>query len=243
MTARMSPDGTRVLDGGAIVFDGHVADPTVECPKFYKRNGYYYVFAPAGRVEPGCQLALRSRCVWGPCERRVVLKQGSSPVKGPYQGGSVDTASGEFWFLHFQDAGAYGRIVHLQPMKSLQNWPVIGDNGTPVLRYRKPDVGKMYPIVTPADSDEFNDPQLGSQWQWQANPQPNWGFPAPALGVLRLPCVTLPEGFRNFWDVPNLLLEKFPAPKFHSTARVTFSPQADGDETGLDGFRVELSER
>jgi len=233
IVSRLSSDGTHVLDDGAIVFDGHAEDPTVEGPKLYKRNGYYYIFAPAGGVAPGWQLALRARSIYGPYERRVVLSQGKSPVNGPHQGGWVDTPKGEFWFLHFQDAGAYGRILHLEPMQWVDDWPVIGDNGTPVAGYRKPDVGVPYPIATPPDSDEFNGPQIGLQWQWQANPQANWAFPSPALGVLRLVCAALPDGFRNFWDLPNLLLQKFPAPKFTATAKVTFMAAADGDETGL----------
>ena len=233
VVSRLSPDGTRVLDDGAIVFDGHASDPTVEGPKFYKRNGYYYIFAPAGGVPGGWQLALRSRSVYGPYERRVVLSQGKSPVNGPHQGGWVDTPTGQSWFLHFQDAGPYGRIVHLQPMAWVDDWPVMGNDGTPVLSHRKPDVGGSYPPVTPPDSDEFNSPRLGLQWQWPANPQSNWFFPSQALGVLRLPCLPLPDGYRNFWDVPNLLLQKFPAPKFTATAKVTFSAQEDGDETGL----------
>jgi beta-xylosidase len=229
----MSPDGTRLLDEGTLVFDGHAEDPTLEGPKFYKRNGYYYIAAPAGGVGTGWQLVLRSRNVYGPYERRVTLSQGKSSVNGPHQGGWVDTTGGEYWFLHFQDAGPYGRIVHLQPMKWVDDWPVMGDSGTPVMQHRKPNVGRVYPIVTPPDSDEFNSPHLGLQWQWQANPQPNWVFPSQALGVLRLPCLAHPEGFRNFWDVPNLLLQKFPAPKFTATARVTFVAREDGDETGL----------
>lgn len=52
--------------------------------------------------------------------------QGDSPVNGPHQGAWVDTPSGEDWFFHFQDVGAYGRLVHLQPMKWVNDWPVIG---------------------------------------------------------------------------------------------------------------------
>jgi beta-xylosidase len=231
--SRLSPDGTAVRDGGAIVFDGHAEDPTVEGPKFYKRNGYYYIFAPAGGVATGWQLALRSRSIYGPYERRVVLRQGHSTVNGPHQGGWVDTPGGEFWFVHFQDAGPYGRIVHLQPMKWVDDWPVIGDNGMPVASHRKPEVGRQYPITTPPDSDEFNAPRIGLQWQWQANPQPNWAFPSAALGVLRLLCIPLPEGARNLWEAPNVLLQKFPGPKFAATAKVKFTASADGDETGL----------
>jgi len=231
VVSRMSADGASVLDGGTIVFDGHEKDPTVEGPKFYKRNGYYYIAAPAGGVATGWQLVLRSRSVYGPFERRVVLRQGDSKVNGPHQGGWVDTPGGQFWFLHFQDAGVYGRIVHLEPMTWAEDWPVIGDHGLPVANHRKPEVGKQYPVATPPDSDEFNAPRLGLQWQWQANPQANWAFSSAALGVLRLLCV--PTTARNLWETPNVLLQKFPGPRFTSTVKVRFAALADGEETGL----------
>jgi beta-xylosidase len=230
---RMSPDGTTLLDDGAIVYDGHAQDPGIEGPKFYKRNGYYYIFAPAGGVAPGWQLALRSRSVWGPYERRVVLAQGATPVNGPHQGGWVETPRGESWFLHFQDKGAYGRVVHLQPMRWVNDWPVIGVNGEPVLTYNKPSVAGTWPMATPPDSDEFNSPDLGLQWQWAANPKPNWAFPSSALGCLRLFAVPPPPGARNLWDVPSLLTQKFPAPEFTVTTKVTFSPSSNQDRAGL----------
>jgi len=233
IVSRMDPAGTKLLDDGVMVYDGHAQDPTVEGPKFFKRNGYYYIAAPAGGVREGWQLVLRSKNVHGPYERKVVLAQGNTPINGPHQGGWVDTPSGEFWFLHFQDKGAYGRVVHLQPMKWFDDWPVIGDNGRPVLSAKKPNTGKASPVMTPPDSDEFNAAGLGLQWQWQANPKPGWIFPAGGLGFLRLFCVTLPEGFRNFWDVPNLLLQKFPAPEFTATVKVTFTARADEEKAGL----------
>ena len=233
IVSRMVPDGTRLLDDGVLVYDGHAQDPTVEGPKFYKRNGYYYIFAPAGGVPQGWQLALRSKSIYGPYERKVVLAQGKTVVNGPHQGGWVDTPSGEYWFLHFQDKGPYGRVVHLQPMKWVDDWPVIGDNGEPVLRYHKPNVGRTWPITTPVESDEFSADRLGLQWQWQANPQPDWALPSPAMGVLRLFATPRPDGYRNFWDVPNLLLQKFPADAFTATAKVTFHALDDQDQTGL----------
>lgn len=233
VVSRMSPDGTRLLDDGAIVFDGHDKNPTVEGPKFYKRNGYYYIFAPAGGVEAGWQLVLRSRNIYGPYEQEIVLAQGKTPINGPHQGAWVDTPAGASWFLHFQDKDAYGRVVHLQPMKWADDWPVIGAGGEPVRSYHKPDVARTQPVATPPDADEFNGPRLGLQWQWQANPKPNWMFPSSALGVLRLFNVPLPDGFQNFWDVPNLLLQKFPAPEFTVTTKVVFTPRADEEKTGL----------
>ncbi|HEX8142762.1 MAG TPA: glycoside hydrolase 43 family protein [Pyrinomonadaceae bacterium] len=239
IVSRMSADGTKLLDDGVMVFDGHARHPTLEGPKFYKRNGYYYISAPAGGVETGWQLVLRSKNIYGPYEEKIVLAQGKTEINGPHQGGWVDTPAGEFWFIHFQDKGAYGRIVHLQPMKWVNDWPVMGidadgdGTGEPVLSYKKPNVGKTYPVTTPLDSDEFDANRLGLQWQWHANPRTNWMFPSGALGFIRLFNVPLPEGFRNFWDVPNLLMQKFPAPEFTATTKVTFTPRTDDEKTGL----------
>lgn len=40
----LSADATRTISPSRIVFDGHEAHETCEGPKFYKRNGYYYIF-------------------------------------------------------------------------------------------------------------------------------------------------------------------------------------------------------
>lgn len=242
----MNKEGTKTIDNGVMVYDGHDLDPTIEGPKVYKRNGWYYLFAPAGGVSTGWQLVLRSKNIYGPYERKVVMDQGSTTVNGPHQGAWVDTKTGEHWFLHFQDKDAYGRVVHLQPMKWVNDWPVIGidkdgdarpngssgrGKGEPVLVYKKPNVGKAYPIKTPADSDEFNNSTMGLQWQWQANPQPYWAFPS--NGKLRLFSYQLADTTRNYWDVPNLLLQKFPADEFLATTKLSFRPRLDGEKAGL----------
>ncbi len=167
VVSRMSADGTKLLDDPVIVFDGHEKHPTVEGPKFYKRNGYYYIFAPAGGVEQGWQLVLRSKNVYGPYEEKIVLAQGKTKINGPHQGAWVETQTGESWFLHFQDKGPYGRIVHLQPVRWVNDWPVMGADadgdgtGEPVLKFKKPNVGKSYPTQTPPESDEFDSTRLG----------------------------------------------------------------------------------
>lgn len=122
-------------------------------------------------IEPDWQTVLRSKNIYGSYEERIVLHQGSTPVNGPHQGAWVDTPSGEDWFLHFQDVGNAGRIIHLQPMRWVDDWPVIGVNeedgcGEPVLRYQKPDTGAVCPVDAPDDSDFFEGGRLGLQWQW-----------------------------------------------------------------------------
>jgi beta-xylosidase len=235
---RMNAEGTKVTDEGILVFDGHKDHPTVEGPKIYKRDEYYYIMAPAGGVKPGWQLVLRSKNIEGPYDEKIVMHQGNSSVNGPHQGGWVETQNGESWFIHFQDVDAFGRVLHLQPMKWTNGWPLIGVDtnndgiGEPVLKYKKPAVGKNYPTTTPQASDEFNSSTLSLQWQWHANPQPNWGFPS-AMGFFRINAIPLPDSFANFWDVPNLLLQKFTSPAFTATAKITFEAHLDGEKTGL----------
>lgn len=234
---RLNAEGTRTIDDGILVYDGHEEDPTIEGPKIYKRNNWYYIFAPAGGVSTGWQLVLRSRNVYGPYERKVVMDQGSTTINGPHQGAWVDTKTGEHWFLHFQDKEAYGRVVHLQPMKWVNDWPVIGvdkdgdGKGEPVLIYKKPNVGKTWPVATPPESDEFNKNTLGLQWQWQANPKPYWAFAF--NGSLRLFSYQLPDTVKNYWSVPNLLMQKLPAEEFVVTTKLSFKPRLDGEKAGL----------
>ncbi|WP_441764311.1 glycoside hydrolase family 43 protein [Flavobacterium sp. W22_SRS_FK3] len=235
----MTPDGLLANNDDVMIIDGHKDEPTIEGPKFYKRNGYYYIFAPAGGVATGWQTVLRSKHIYGPYEKRKVMDQGKSSVNGPHQGGWVQTQTGEDWFIHFQDQFAYGRVVHLQPMKWQNDWPVIGidqDNdgiGEPVMVYKKPNVGKKtFPIETPPESDEFNNPKLGLQWQWHSNPQITWGFPT-TMGYYNLNCIPAPKDYNNLFDVPNLLLQKLPANEFTATTKITFNSRFDGEYTGL----------
>lgn len=238
---QLNEEATQAVTPSRIVFDGHEAHPTCEGPKFYKKGGYYYIFHPAGGVPTGWQVVLRSKNVYGPYECKTVLAQGNTSVNGPHQGAWVDTPTGEDWFLHFQDVGAYGRLVHLQPMKWKDGWPVIGTDpdgdgcGEPVLSHRKPDVGRTYPVCTPQESDEFDGYTLSPQWQWHANINEKWAYYAGNHGFVRLYSYPVVPQYRNLWDVANLLLQKTPAPSFTATMKLTFSPtkQYKGERTGL----------
>jgi len=238
VVASMNADGTTTNDDEVMIIDGHLDESTIEGPKFYKRNGFYYIFAPAGGVATGWQTILRSKHIYGPYEKKKVLHQGNTEINGPHQGAWVTTQTGEDWFIHFQDKGAYGRIVHMQPMSWENDWPLMGIDqnndgiGEPVLTYKKPNVGAVYPIVTPPDSDEFNQPKLGLQWQWHANSKVYWGFPT-SMGHFTMYCHPMPEGAVNLFEVPNLLLQKFPAEEFTATTKMTFNSRHDYEQIGF----------
>ncbi len=236
----LNAEGTGVIDDFGYIINGDKLPnyTTLEGPKLYQRHGWYYVFAPAGGVATGWQSVFRSRNIRGPYEERIVLAQGQSPVNGPHQGALVDTPGGEPWFLHFQDKAAYGRIVHLQPVRWENDWPLLGTGaatgatpGEPVLVHRKPALPPQ-PAAVPATSDDFNSPALGLQWQWQANPQADWLSLTAQPGALRLFAQPEPQP-GNLYDSPALLLQKFPAPAFSVTAVLT---DATAAQAGLIVF-------
>jgi len=226
----LSADGTQAIGLPRIVFDGGQENHTTEGPKLYKRDGWYWIMCPAGGVEMGWQLAMRSRSPYGPYEWRRVMWQGKTAINGPHQGAWVH-AGGSDWFLHFNDRAAYGRVVYLQPVDWSSGWPMMGNHGEPYTRFRKP-VCTTSPIVSPQESDEFNDGRLGLQWQWHANYEQTIGMPT-ADGCYRLYTADLPEGYKSLWDVPNLLLQKPAAPRFTATAKVRFASKEDGQYGGL----------
>lgn len=242
----LSTDGTRVLDGeGTVIIDENTTGRglrTLEGPKFFKRDGMYWIFAPVNGVATGEQAVYRAKDIRGPYDIRIVLEKGTTEINGPHQGAWIDTPGGEHWFIHFQDRGAYGRITHLQPMAwRSDGWPTMGTGvannaakGEPVLTHKKPTLPRQS-VAAPATSDEFNAAQLGHQWQWQANPHAEWISLTARRGTLRLTPVRAPSN-HSLYDAPNLLMQKFPAPAFTATTLLDFSTGRENEEAGLIVF-------
>ena len=244
MANEMSPNGLEILGTSTLVFNGQKDHNTIEGPKFYKRNGYYYIFAPAGGVATGWQTVLRSKNIFGPYEDKIVLEQGRSKINGPHQGAWIDAPDGSEWFIHFQDKGAYGRIVHLQPLRWENDWPVIGIDadgngiGEPVENYKKPIISSG--VKVPQTSDEFDSGLPGLQWQWQSNPNDSWLDIQYKSGFLKLK--SIPQVSKNnLWMQPNLLLQKFPAENFTATTMLELYGVEAGDKAGLIVFGLDYS--
>jgi beta-xylosidase len=235
----VDPVLTTLLGASQVVVDGDalLGCTTLEGPKFYRRDGWYWLFAPAGGVATGWQSVFRSRSPYGPYEGRVVLRQGDTAVNGPHQGAWVTTPAGEDWFLHFQDRGPIGRVVHLQPMCwGEDGWPRIGTAvrsgepvGEPVPEHDYPS-GTTPDSAAPATSDDFPDGRPGPQWHWQANPQPGWlGPPGPGLMRLALPGSD-PGTLRN---LPNVLGQRIPATPAVVTTILHLADDSEGARAGL----------
>lgn len=244
---RMSADGLHVLDEGKVIVQDRDHLPTLEGPKFYKRHGYYYIFAPFGGVGTGAQAVLRSRNIYGPYDYHVVLAQGSTAINGPHQGGYVETPEGDGWFLHFQSRGAHGRIVHLEPVRWKDDWPVMGKvtgdaaaegaTGSPVPSGAVTLRATVKETARPQTSDEFSHTSLGQQWEWNHNPDDaSWSLTA-RPGFLRL----TPAPAADLLSARNTLTQSMQDNAFEFTARIDVSSMTDGARTGLTMFEKNAS--
>lgn len=236
----MSEDGMKAIGEDEFLYDGSKTQPTIEGPKVYKRDGLYYIFAPAGGVRSGWQTVLRSKNINGPYDEKIVMHQGNTSINGPHQGAWVNTPSNEDWFIHFQDRGLYGRIVHLQPLEWVNGWPLIGQNsdasgcGEPGLTYRKPSGNPICEPTYLQASDDFAEQELALQWQWIGNHNTEFYSLRERNGYLRLYSIN-PSGERQvtLWKSSNVLTQKIVCPSFQVEVKMNILGLADQEQAGL----------
>ncbi|MBN2222247.1 MAG: glycoside hydrolase 43 family protein [Vallitaleaceae bacterium] len=232
-------EATKAIGDDHFIYDGTLSQITIEGPKVYKREGYYYIFAPAGGVKTGWQTVLRSKNIEGPYEEKIVMEQKDTMINGPHQGGLVDTVHGEEWFIHFQDRGFYGRIVHLQPVRWENQWPIIGVDadeegcGKPCIIHKKPQGLLAEKISYLEADDEFERKSLSLQWQWLGNHLPSFYSLEENSGHLRLFALNLVKEENPYiWNASNVLTQKIVCPSFTAEIQMDFSGLKEGEKAG-----------
>ncbi len=220
-----------------IIYDGRDLAPKIEGPKFYKHGKYFYILAPAGGVRTGWQVALRSKKIYGEYETKIIMTQGDSDVNGPHQGALIDLDDkGKRWaFMHFQDLGAYGRVVHLQPAVWHDDWVLTGKTENDYIAGSPVDGGE-YPVDIATDlriepSDEFDGEKLSLVWQTPANRKAGW---YELKRGLKLNCVYYGQSALS--DLPQLFMQKVQYRNFAVSARCKLNLVSDGDEVGFTVF-------
>lgn len=169
----------------SLIFTGDIRKG-LEGMHVYKMNGYYYLYGTYGGKD-GIQVALRSKSIYGPFEQKVVIRDTTPGINfGIHQGALIKTQTGEWWTMLFVDSGPFGRFPSLQPVTWIDDWPMVGVNGTAVVTYKKPAIGKTYPVKILPTSDEFNTKTPGMQWGWNHNPDPSKWTLTQRPGYLRI---------------------------------------------------------
>ena len=156
----------------------------------------------------------------------------SYPGNGLHQGGMVELADGDWWFIIMQDRGPIGRVAHLQPVTWIDGWPMLGDNGKDLITYSKPSVDADCPLSWPAGSDDFSSSSLGLQWQWNHNPDTTRFSLTERPGYIRLRA----GRSDSLKYARNTLTQRVQGPTSEGTVKIDFSGLKDGDIAGFGVF-------
>ena len=218
----------------SLVFVGNIRKG-LEGTHVYKINGYYYLYCTYGGRD-GMQVALRSKNIYGPYEQKLLIYDTTQGINyGIHQGALIQTQTGEWWTILFVDSGPFGRFPSLQPVTWVDGFPMIGVNGKAVTTYKKPNVGKTYPIKNFPTSDEFNEKKLGMQWGWNHNPDSTKWSLTKRAGYLRLMTASVTTDFKM---ARNTLTQRPFAKRNQTiptiaTAKIDVSKMKDGDIAGV----------
>ncbi|MGW4155412.1 family 43 glycosylhydrolase [Micromonospora chersina] len=231
--AQLSADGLSQVRAQQ-VFTTPSSVGTLEGSRFYKRNGYYYIFLT--RPANG-QYVLRSSSPFGPYEMHQVLLNMPGPIAGggvPHQGGLVQTQNGDWYYMAFQDAYPGGRVPVLAPITwTADGWPTVQTvNGAWGASYPAPNIPASSKTVRPmTGADTFTGSGLGPQWEWNHNPDnTKWSTGS----GLRLQTATVTN---DLYAARNTLTHRIQGPTSTATVELDYSAMADGDRSGLAMLR------
>ncbi|GMK37651.1 beta-xylosidase [Paenibacillus sp. CCS19] len=200
----------------------------------YKLNGYYYLFfIEWPRVGNGRrrQVCYRSRELLGPYEHRIVLDDHLDyQNNGVAQGGLVDTPTGEWYAVLFQDHGSVGRIPCVVPVSWEDDWPVFGIDGKVPHSFEVPLPQKEAKPLVASDSFEYAANKLALQWQWNHNPDHALWSVTERPGYLRL---TTGYTARSVEFARNTLTQRTEGPACSGVTKMEFGGMKPGDRAGL----------
>ena len=225
----IKPETQRVLiENASFPANGNGRGLNAEGSQLFKVNGKYYLFNiswPNGGVRTA--IIHRADKITGPWEGRVGFQD-----LGVAQGGLVDNAKGEWFAYLFRDYGSVGRAPYILPVKWVDGWPVIGDNGKFPADLKLPASKSLIPGLV--NSDEFTrkkgEPALPLVWQWNHNPVNDKWSVTERKGYLRLTTSRIDS---NVLQARNTLTQRTFGPTSSGVTSIDVSNMKDGDYAGL----------
>ncbi|SCY61711.1 glycoside hydrolase family 43 protein [Butyrivibrio sp. INlla14] len=251
---------TDKIDGGldmTIVQDSNDVYLGYEGAHFYKINGKYYLFF----IHMPKSTGKRTEAVFvadkpeGPYVGRDVMDDDRGyRGSGVAQGGIVETPSGKWYSILFQDSGAVGRIPVLMPVTwGKDGFPVFGDKGKIPEEFEIEDLRPGYEYTPLVGSDDFKDElhednrdsivnapaddskmagSFGFKPCWQFNHEPDMSLIKRDLEMGTV-TITTDKLCTNLVQAKNTLTQRTLFPGCSCSVKLDGSLLRDGDYAGL----------
>jgi beta-xylosidase len=233
----LKPDLSDVIEGTHMRIFQKEADETglLEGSRVVKYNGKYYLLMISHVYAPGKhrrEVCYRADDIHGPYEKQVILESEFGGFSYEAQGTIVDSPSGDWYGIIFQDRGGVGRVLTVMPCRWINGWPMLGDENGKVPDEVRPFVSGQ-PETAIVKSDDFSDAKLGLHWQWNHNPiDVAWSL-TEKPGFLRLKTNRVVE---NIYLAPNTLTQRMEGPRCSAYIVLDYSNMKDGDCAGFAAF-------
>ena len=205
---------------------------------FYKKGSYYYIYATYGGWPSG-QVVFRSTDPFGPYEEKMLVEKVIDGKPNTiHQGALVDDTKGKWWTIMQQDLGCLGRFPNLQPVKWVDGWPVVGNEGVPYESYTKPATSEAYPLMKRLPTtDNFRSYPLGMQWEWNHLPdQTAWSL-FERQGWLRIKTNQVVSSLPHARNMLTQRIFMNPDKATTGTVRLDVSRLQEGDRAGICIFQ------
>ena len=242
----LRPDLKGVLKGGldtCVIRRDAEETGLLEGSRVIKHDGKYYLLMVSWPVnKPRRQVCFRADHLCGPWEKKVILQDNFAGFPYAGQGTIVDDQKGNWYGVIFQDRGAVGRVLTVEPCHWIDGWPILGDaNGKIPFVMKKVVPGQPYhPFVV---SDEFNEgktrhPALDIHWQWNHNPVNSAWSLTDRPGYLRLKTCRI---VNNLFAAPNTISQRMEGPRCSAVVKMDVMHLKDGDRAGFCAFNGDAS--
>lgn len=209
-----------------------------EANKLLKVDGWYYLIFSEHKSELGRYvMAKRARKITGPYKEEKQLALPSREAMEPNQGGIVLGKDNRWYFFTHHGSGDWsGRIVSLLPVTWIDNWPIIGEvlpEKIGTMKWNAPMPVIEQEKLCIQRSDDFDQPQLSVQWQWNYQPRAEKFSLTERPGWLRLKAFAPLEGNQLLKAGNTLTQRTFRTPMNCVTIKVDVSQMTDGQKAGL----------
>ena len=217
-----------------------------EANKLLKVGEWYYLIFSEHKSHLGRYvMAKRAKSIVGPYGEEKQLALPSREAMEPNQGGIIQGKDGNWYFLTHHGTGDWsGRIVSLLPVTWIDGWPIIGEvlsDGIGAMKWFGEMPFKGVEKFSIQRSDDFDNPQLSPQWQWNYQPREAYFSLSERPGWLRLKAYQPLEPNKLMKAGNTLTQRTFREPNNEVVVKLDISRMEDGQKSGLCHFSSQHS--